>query len=114
MEDDQNNTVKIGSIAAEEFNQKLESGDYILLDIRTEGEYRQGRIADVQNIDIASRDFEKKLNELNKDKKYLIYCFSGSRTQMALRIMQSLGFVEVYDLSGGIQVWSMSGFNTIS
>ena len=114
MEDGQDSAIKIGSIAAQEFNQKLESGEYILLDIRTEGEYRQGRIADVQNIDIASRDFEEKLNELDKDKKYLIYCFSGSRTQMALRIMQSLGFREVYDLNGGIQVWGMSGFNTIS
>jgi len=114
MEDQQDGEVTIGSINAEEFRQKMESGDYILLDIRTEMEYQQERIADVQNINIASRDFEEKLNELDKDKKYLIYCFSGSRTQMALGIMQSLGFREVYDLSGGIQVWNMSGFNTIS
>ena len=114
METQQSSEVKIGSISAQEFKQKMESGDYIVLDIRTEMEYQQERIADVQNINIASRDFEEKLNKLDKNKKYLIYCFSGSRTQVALRIMQSLGFREVYDLAGGIQVWGMNGFETIS
>ena len=114
MEVQQYGDAVIGSINAEEFNQKMKSGDYTVIDIRTKMEYQQERIADVPNINIASRDFEEKLNELDKDKKYLIYCFSGSRTQVALRIMQSLGFKEVYDLSGGIQVWKMSGFDTIS
>ncbi len=114
MEVQQCGDAVIGSISAEEFNQKLKSGEYTLIDIRTEMEYQQERIADAPNINIASRDFEAKLNELDKNKKYLIYCFSGSRTQMGLRIMQALGFKEVYDLSGGIQVWKMSGFDTIS
>ncbi len=114
MEIQQSGDAIIGSINAEEFNQKMKSGDYTVIDIRTEMEYQQERIADVLNINIASRDFEEELNELDKNKKYLIYCFSGSRTKMALRIMQSLGFKEVYDLSGGIQVWKMSGFDTIS
>ena len=114
MTDQQNGEVMIRSINAEEFNQKLESGDYTLIDIRTEMEYQQGRIADVQNINIASRDFEQKINTLDKDEKYLIYCLSGSRTQVALGIMQSLGFKEVYDLSGGIQMWRMGGFELVS
>jgi len=113
-EDKQNSEVKIGSINAEEFNQKMESGDYTLLDIRTEMEYQQGRIADVQNINIAARDFEEKINALDKKEKYLIYCLSGSRTQMALGMMSSMGFREVYDLGGGIQMWKMNGFNLIS
>ncbi len=104
----------ISSIDAQEFKQKLDSGEYSLIDIRTEMEYKQGRIADCPNIDIYSQDFENKIKELDKNKKYLIYCFSGSRTKAALSLMQSLGFEEVYDLSGGIQVWGMHGFDLIS
>ena len=36
-------------------------------------------------------------------KTYFVYCNSGNRSGNAMGIMRDLGFVDVYDLDGGIQ-----------
>lgn len=102
------------SVSVEIFNQKIDSGDYIIIDIRTEMEHEKERIADMQNnIDIFSEDFDKELNKLDKNKKYLIYCHSGSRTKMGLQRMRTLGFDEVYELEGGIVAWKIKNLPVV-
>jgi len=101
------------SISAMEFKKKVDSGEYNLIDIRTRDEYMDERIADVPNIDIYEDDFDERLGYLDKEKKYLIYCRSGTRTKMGLQRMRALGFPEVYDLSGGIKEWKKANLETI-
>ena len=93
------------TISKEEFKEKLESGEYELLDVRTLSENQQRNIAGAKLIDIQQPDFEQKINALDKDKKYLLYCASGMRSKSAGMFMDSLGFKEVYDLEGGIFNW---------
>jgi len=94
------------TISFGEFKKKLDSGEYILIDIRTQEEHNQERIAESDVFDISQPDFIEKLNSLDKNKKYLIYCRSGSRSGYALKIMYQLGFKEVYDLEGGIMFFN--------
>ena len=46
-----------------------------------------------------------KLNELDKDKHYYVYCKSGGRSAQACAIMKQLGFKRTYNLLGGITSW---------
>jgi rhodanese-related sulfurtransferase len=103
-----------GSLTVDEFKEKLDSGEYILIDIRTPDEYNEERIADVPNIDIYEDDFNDRLNYLDKERKYLIYCRSGNRTKMALNRMKAYGFKEAYDLDEGINAWKEAGLPTTS
>jgi rhodanese-related sulfurtransferase len=103
-----------GTLSPEDFKEKLDSGEYDLIDIRTHDEYMNERIADVPNIDIYEDDFNDRLDYLDKEKKYLIYCRSGNRTKMGLNRMKAIGFLEAYDLDGGIKSWKDSGFATIN
>jgi rhodanese-related sulfurtransferase len=103
-----------GTLSPEEFKKKLDSGEYDLIDMRTHDEYMNERIADVPNIDIYEDDFNDRLNYLDKEKKYLIYCRSGNRTKMGLNRMKAYGFKEAYDLEGGINAWKEAGFPTIN
>lgn len=96
------------TINVDEFNSKLEE-NVILIDIRTLDEFNSGHIDDAINIDFYSPLFRSELNALDKNKTYLIYCRTGSRTSQAMNIMKSHGFVEVYELNGGITAWSRSG-----
>lgn len=92
----------IQTIEKEEFIKKLESKDYILIDIRTKYEYDSERINGAILIDFYKSNFKDRLNQLDKNKNYLIYCRSGSRTSYALNIFKELGFKNVYDLKGGL------------
>jgi len=93
------------TISAEDFKNKLDTNEYVLIDVRTQAEHDQKKIAESEVIDVYEPDFMEKMTSLDKDKKYLIYCLSGARSGQVLGIMSQMGFKEVYDLSGGIADW---------
>lgn len=76
--------------------------DLVIVDVRTNREFEVGHIEGALNIDVSLPDFKEKIEQLDKNKKYLVYCRSGNRSKFAGRIMEGLGFKEVYNLDGGI------------
>lgn len=88
--------------------------DFILLDVRTLLEYLTGHIQGAVNLDFYSASFRDELDSRDKDLAYLIYCRSGNRSGQALIIMEELGFMEVYNLSGGIVQWQEEGFPIVT
>ena len=94
---------KYENIKADEFLKIAENNkDAIILDVRTPAEVAGGKLNGAINIDIFSRDFQSKINKLDKDKTYLIYCRSGNRSGQACNTMAGLGFTNLYNLAGGI------------
>ncbi|WP_302367265.1 rhodanese-like domain-containing protein [Brachyspira aalborgi] len=75
------------------------STNLILLDVRTAEEYSSGYIPNSINIDVLSSDFKSKIELLDKNKEYLIYCRSGNRSAIASSIMATNGFIEIYNLN---------------
>lgn len=94
------------NIQAEEFKSiQKEKPDAILLDVRTPGEVKQGKIKGATSIDIMHPQFLENIEQLDKDKSYLVYCRSGSRSAQACQMMAKKGFSHLYNLSGGISQW---------
>ena len=87
--------------------------NFVIIDVRTPGEYASGHIEKAINLDYYSETFEDELNKLDKNKTYLIYCKSGGRSETTLAIMEELGFVEVYNILGGFGQWKPGGFPTV-
>ena len=75
------------------------STNLILLDVRTAEEYSSGYIPNSVNIDVLSPDFKSKIELLDKNKEYLIYCRSGNRSTIASSIMATNGFIKIYNLN---------------
>jgi rhodanese-related sulfurtransferase len=88
--------------------------DFIIIDVRTADEYNTGHIDRAVNIDVASPDFRSKINQLDKNKKYLVYCRSGVRSAQASGIMAELGFTSITNLLQGISQWIASGYPTVT
>ncbi|WP_288694349.1 rhodanese-like domain-containing protein [uncultured Brachyspira sp.] len=74
------------------------STNLIILDVRTREEYLSGNIPNAINIDVLSQDFKSKIDMLDKNKEYLIYCRSGNRSIIASSIMSTNGFINIYNL----------------
>jgi rhodanese-related sulfurtransferase len=87
--------------------------DFVILDVRTPGEFSAGRLENAINLDYYSNTFTNDLENLNRNKVYLIYCRSGRRSGSALNIMKGLNFTEVYNMSGGIVRWKAEGLPII-
>ncbi len=86
--------------------------DFVVLDVRTPAEFAGGHIPEATNVDFEASDFAAQLSKLNKDKTYLVYCRTGSRSGQATELMNSMGFKHVYDVQGGITAWEQAGLPT--
>jgi rhodanese-related sulfurtransferase len=94
------------TLSVVEFKAKLDSlPDAVLLDVRTQTEFKQGSIQNAVNIDFFGEDFENKIKPLFRDKVYLVYCASGARSNETIELMNGLGFKSVYQLEGGFTAW---------
>lgn len=93
------------SVSNEEFKEALETGDYILLDVRTVEEYSAGNIEGAKLLDFNGEHFDQALADMPKDHKYLIYCASGTRSKLAMEKMKEIGFKYVLELDNGFNGW---------
>jgi rhodanese-related sulfurtransferase len=94
------------NVSGAEFKSLIaEKKDAIILDVRTSGEVRTGKIKGARNIDFLASDFKKHVQQLDPSKTYLLYCRSGARSQQACKVMGTLGFDNLFNLKGGIGSW---------
>lgn len=77
---------------------------YILLDVRTKGEYESGYIPGAINIPLSDID-EKIISFLpDKSQMILVYCRSGNRSREASDKLSRLGYTNILEI-GGINAW---------
>jgi rhodanese-related sulfurtransferase len=91
------------------YNLVLQQGgnpDFVVLDVRTPGEFGDGHIKSAINLDVQSSSFRADIGKMSPNKTYLVYCRSGNRSRQAVVIMGDLGFGHIYHLTKGITEWS--------
>lgn len=86
----------------------------VVLDIRTLEEFNDAHLADAVMVDFYAEDFADQLDTLDKDVPYVLYCRSGNRSSDAVNTMEDLGFVEVYEIDGGIVNWYDQGYPVVN
>lgn len=95
-------------ISVDAFKKQMTADGVVVLDVRTPGEIAAGKIEGAMEIDFRGDDFEAKIDALDKDKTYLIYCKSGGRSSNTCKSMAGKGFKHLYNLEGGYTAWSKS------
>ncbi len=84
--------------------------DVMLLDVRSEAECAQRMICTAHNIPLDA--LVQRIDELPQDKKMIVYCASGNRSKVACEMLQSRGYSDVVNMTGGIRAWCAAGFST--
>ena len=90
------------SVDVKEFETAM-TGNYLLLDVRTQEEYDEGHIAEA--VLIPHNELADRLSEIEGYDKVLVYCASGNRSVTASQILINAGYKEVYNLKGGFSAW---------
>ena len=100
--DEENSYTSISMSEAEDMmkNEK----DYIILDVRTAEEYKEGHIPNA--INVANETIgEDEIAELpDKDQLIMVYCRSGRRSKQAASKLVKLGYTNIVEI-GGIIDW---------
>ena len=91
----------VSQIEWNELEQYVHDEKSIILDVRNPGEVAKGKLSDTANtINIPVNDLRKRMDELPKDKHYIVTCASGQRAYYACRILMQNGYEEVSSLGG--------------
>jgi rhodanese-related sulfurtransferase len=83
--------------------------DALVLDVRENSEYSDGRIPHSKHIPLGQ--LKNRLSELEKYKERPIVavCRSGNRSGFACNTLRKNGFDKVHNLSGGVMAWFQAG-----
>ena len=96
--------------AASLIEKNKNNADFVILDVRTPEEFSKGHIENAINIDVKSASFREDAGKLDPGKTYVIHCRSGRRSAVAGAQLEELGFINVYDIQGGIVAWEEEGY----
>ena len=92
-------------ISQEEVRRIMKEEDgFLLVDVRTPGEYAEGHIPGAINIPNESIGEEEIPLLPDKNQRILIYCRSGGRSGQTRKKLEKLGYTDILDF-GGIMTW---------
>lgn len=90
-----------------EVNQLLKkTPKIVVLDVRTPEEFAQGHLKGAKNIDIRQPDFYSRVDKLDKNQTYLVYCRTNHRSGVAVEYMSQHGFQKLYQMMDGFPGWA--------
>lgn len=103
---------RVQVISPEELTREIaRSGDFLLLDVRTQAEFRVSHIAGAIRVDpqASTKSIAALIKEQGSPELVVLYCSVGYRsTRMANRLQKVLppdSDVQLYNLSGGVFLW---------
>lgn len=91
------------NISAEQLEEMLADDTVQLIDVREPKEFAEGFIPGAVNIPLGQ--LESRLQEIDPEKKVIVYCRSGRRSVSAANLLQEKGYKDIYNLQGGIINW---------
>lgn len=97
-----NKTIKPQEVDLEQALTFIDDKKYVFLDVREEWE--QPKVNKFKAIEIPIDDLDNEYTLIPKDKKVVVFCQSGGRSQQAIQFLtDNYGFNNLINLKGGIQ-----------
>jgi rhodanese-related sulfurtransferase len=96
------------NITPDELNTMLKDKDFVFVNVHIPF---AGNIAET-DLSIPYNEIEQNLSQLPSDKnaKIVLYCRSGRMSEIAAKELVSLGYTNVWDLTGGMVEWEQAGY----
>ena len=91
-------------ISLDEAQYLLDSPETIIVDIRDKQSYEIGNIP--RSINISEENIKNFLEDAERDKNLLVYCYVGNSSKGASEYFVQKGFKNVFSLDGGYEEFS--------
>jgi len=111
---------EIKSVSPEELKQQLDNKEIILIDVRSKDVIEaEGQIEGSVHVPRDMLEFHAdqrpdnplRKNELDPEKKIVVYCGVGGQGTLSTKTLQDMGYSDVSNLTGGTKAWVEAGFN---
>lgn len=96
----------MNTITPEELKKRLDAGETInLVDVREPDENAEFNIGGLLHPLGKIRELDVAELEGMKDDEVIVYCRSGNRSGQACMMLETMGFTNVVNLTGGMLAW---------
>ena len=111
---------ELKSVSPEEVKQQLDNEEIILVDVRSKDVIEaEGQIEGSIHVPRDMLEFHAdqrpdnplRKEELNPEKKIVVYCGVGGQGTLSTKTLQDMGYSDVSNLTGGTKAWVEAGFN---
>jgi rhodanese-related sulfurtransferase len=98
---------RIHEISADELHKKLQSssGDWVLIDVRENDEFREGHLPGARGIGRGILEYHIADEVPDAETEIVLYCRGGNRSALAADALQTMGYTNVLSLRGGYREW---------
>ena len=96
-------------ISIEDTKELIKDDDITIIDIRDFNSFSYGHIQNA--IHIEDLNIENFIQEKDKNKPILIYCYHGNSSKTAANFFYQNGFQQVYSMDEGYEGWLQSDDN---
>jgi len=92
-------------LTASDASDMIQRQDPLILDVRTDLEYKNGHLKDAMLIPV--QELQRRVGELDtyREREILVYCATGNRSTVASKILIDHGYENVFNLRHGIVDW---------
>ena len=101
---------QIREISPEEVATKQRAGEkFILIDVRELEDYQEAHLPFAVNMPRGFLEAEIARHEAGPDTAIVCQCGGGSRSALAAKTLQEMGFRNVASMAGGLKAWKEKG-----
>jgi len=101
---------EVKPLKSAEFKAKIDSGKYILIDVRKAEEFNEGHVKGAINVDYFADDFPAQMMSHSKKGTMILYCQGGGLSQRTADKLSQNGIDLVYYLNGGLNAYQVAGY----
>jgi len=95
----------------DELKKRIENGDVVVLDVRSDAEWEEGHIPQAEHRFLGR--LPAKLDGLDRKAKTVVQCRSGARSAIGVSVLKAAGFEDVVNLTGGYTAWKSAGLPSV-
>ena len=95
---------RVNEASPAEATRMLNHENAIMIDMRTDKDYREGHIANAVNLPTGNAEIPAALDKY-RERPVIVYCQRGQRSIALCNKLSKQGFASVYNLKGGVLAW---------
>jgi hydroxyacylglutathione hydrolase len=100
----------IEQVSVEQLKEQIANRDLQIVDVRRPAEYENGHVPRALNAPLASLKRNVEHLPFAKDKPTAVICAGGYRSIAAASLLQTYGFTNLLNVSGGTGAWVSAGY----
>ncbi len=91
---------------------QVEAGEFTVLDVRGAAEFASGHIAGAVHVPYGHLPLE--LPSLPTNRPLLVHCQAGTRSAIAMSVLERAGVTRAINMAGGLSAWQAAGLPVVT